>query len=104
MHFVHPNILKKIIFWGAIHFIATLGAVFASLEALGHFDDPSWEPSLLYKFGNFSSEILLFPAQNVMSSTRGLSDFFEWVITIGGSLLWGAAITAAIFFWQKRRQ
>ena len=71
MKIINLTFLKRTLLWGGLHFVVTLGALLASLESLGHFDDPNWEPSLISKIGETASNVLLFPAANIMSSWGG---------------------------------
>ena len=97
MKIINLTFLKRTLLWGGLHFVVTLGALLASLESLGHFDDPNWEPSLISKIGETASNVLLFPAANIMSSWGGgIPDLLEWAVTIASSLLWGAAITGLL--------
>ena len=91
--------LSLLIKLSVLHFALTLSTLIASLEALGHFDDPSWTPPLLVQICETASRILMYPGSLVWSHLQA-NDFVEWTVLIANSLFWGA-IGMTIFRWIR---
>jgi hypothetical protein len=82
-----------------LHFTLTLSTLIASMEALAHFDDPSWTPPLFTRICETLSKILIYPGSLVWSHLQA-NDFVEWIVVVTNSLLWGA-VGLTLFRWIR---
>ena len=91
--------LILLVTFSALHFVLLLSTLMVSMEALGHFDDPSWTPSLFYKICKTVSEILIYPGSWIWSLIKS-NDFVEWIVVVTNSLIWGA-VGLTLFRWIR---